>query len=472
MVDATTRWLTATTLRLLIILKPASIDPRSVRPGHIAAAALLFAAVLTGIDAVLAESPRTIEPWGLLSLLGALSVVGIASAGVALLRQRPALLRPVAAILFLSLSVQAPLLLALTLVLQPGSWVPAALQGAWILLVLWRLLDGVDPHARHWRHTASTLAGSAVTILAVAVLPRWPLVDSQWLQEWDEAPQWTPLTHFDAEALIYDQRARIDSALETLTPQRPGVPDLYFVAFGADGSERVFAEEADYAARLVGQRLGAEGRTMVLGNDLRTPAERPLATLTNLRLALQGIGRIMDPDEDILFLFLTTHGRESHQLYVHLPPLPLNQIDPADLREALDASGIRWRVLLVSACYSGGFIETLSDANTLVMTATRADRSSFGCGPDSDITWFGRAYFAEALNRTTDLVAAFHIARKLIATWEKDEDVTASHPQIHSTPLIGARLQAWAASFEPGPTLIFEPPGHDGTSEGSKGSGH
>jgi hypothetical protein len=467
LIDRTARWLAATTLRLQFFLKPVSIDPRRVRPGHVAAAALVFSAVLVAIDALLAESPRAFEPWGVLALFGALTIIGMAAACAALFHQRPVLWRPVAAVLFLTLSVQVPLLQVFDHVLEPDLWVLATIQGAWILLVLWRLLDGLDPRSHSFRRASAALAASAVAILAVALLPRWPVVDAEWLTDWGDEPHGPVQPRFDAEALIYDQRARIDAALATLAPQRPGVPDLYFVAFGADGSERVFAQEADYAARLVSQRLDAAGRTLVLGNDLRAPAERPLATLTNLRLALDGISRIMDPDEDILFLYLTTHGSENHQLYVHLPPLPLNPIGPADLRDALDASGVRWRVLLVSACYSGGFIDALSDATTLVMTAARADRSSFGCGPDSDITWFGRAYFAEALNRTTDLVAAFHIARDLITEWEKTEEFVASHPQIHSTPLIEARLRTWAGSFVPGPALAFELPTQDEATERS-----
>ena len=51
-----------------------------------------------------------------------------------------------------------------------------------------------------------------------------------------------------------------------------------------------------------------------------------------------------------------------------MPALPA-----ATLAELLAESGIRWKVVLVSACYSGGFIPPLADEQTLVMTAARAD---------------------------------------------------------------------------------------------------
>jgi hypothetical protein len=448
------RWLLTAALQLLLLFKPRPIDPRRIALRHVLLAAAAFLLALAALDYIRAEPPHALDPIGLLSLLGATLMVALAGGLVAMCSGRPALRASATSLLLLTLAVQVHVLHALHLWLQPDwRWLAAA-GGAWVLLVVRRMLDGLDPRSHAWKRGATALAASALVLLALLVLPRWPLIDTAW--EWEEDTEHASWPSFDAEALIYQQHARIDAALSTLAPQRPGVTDLYFLAFGADGSERVFAQEADYAARLMAQRFDGEGRTLVLGNDLRAPGERPLATLGNLRLALQGIARIMDPDEDVLFLFLTTHGSRDHELYVHLPPLPLTQIGPKDLRQALDDAGIRWRVLLVSACYSGGFIDVLGDATTLVMTAARADRSSFGCGPDSEITWFGRAYFAEALNRTSDLIAAFDIARDLIAQWEQDEDHEASHPQIRSTPLIAARLQSWTESVSPGPPLAFD----------------
>ncbi len=453
----TLRWLLLSTFGLLLLVRPRFIDPRRVRPGHVVGAALIFVLAVSAVDAWLAQPPLRFEMWGVLSMIGVLALVGVAGLAIAGLSRRPALRHAVTAMLLLTLSAQALLLHALRATLNPDWRWLVLIAGVWVLLVLWRLLDGIDPRSNRWQRLSATLVGTTLVMATLVLLPRWPIMDTDWEVAYgsreNDTPEWP---HFDAERLMYQQQARVDTALDALAAQRPGTPDLYFLAFGADGSERVFAQEADYAAKLIAQRFDAENRTLVLGNDLRAPAERPLASLSNLRHALAGLGRIIDTDEDIVFLFLTTHGSEDHRLHVNLPPLPLTQIAPSDLRDALDDAGIRWRVLLVSACYSGGFVEALSDATTLVMTASRADRSSFGCGPESEITWFGRAYFAEALNGTGDLVAAFHVARDLIGEWEEAEDFTASDPQISSTPLIEAKLRAWSDTIEPGPALAFE----------------
>src|SRR3546814_7968665 len=88
----------------------------------------------------------------------------------------------------------------------------------------------------------------------------------------------------------------------------------------------------------------------------------------------------MDRDEDLLLLYLTMHGTEDHELAVTFPPLLEEWITQPQLRAALDDAGIRNRVVVISACFAGGFITDLRDARTLVITAARADRASPGCG--------------------------------------------------------------------------------------------
>ncbi len=80
-------------------------------------------------------------------------------------------------------------------------------------------------------------------------------------------------------------------------------------------------------------------------------------------------------------------------------------------------------MLVISACYSGGFIDALRDDSTLVLTSARTDRTSFGCGADSDITYFGKAFLVDALNKTDSLIDAFAMARTTIAQWERDDRV-------------------------------------------------
>jgi hypothetical protein len=139
----------------------------------------------------------------------------------------------------------------------------------------------------------------------------------------------------------------------------------------------------------------------------------------------------MDADEDLLFLYITTHGSAEGELSVELPPLELSQIRPAALAQMLHASDIKWMVLVISACYSGGFIEPLKDVNTLIITATDAENQSFGCGNGEKLTWFGKAYFDDALRRTRSFTEAFGFARQEVTQREREQRFTASNPQMY-----------------------------------------
>jgi hypothetical protein len=270
-------------------------------------------------------------------------------------------------------------------------------------------------------------------------------------------PPWDEKSQAARMALLERQPEILQHALDSLQPQRPGRIDLFTLGFAGDGSERVFANEVEYFAQLMQRRFDAKGHALSLVNSPDPDDRLPLATVPNLRAALAAIGQRMDPEEDVLVLFLTSHGSKKHKLYVDLqvPPERLEQVRPADLRKALDEAGIRWRVLIVSACYSGGFVPDLKSPNTLVITAARSDRTSFGCGNESKITWFGDAFLAHALNETTDFEAAFTRARALIREWEARDEEKASEPQMAAGVEIGPKLASWRTSATPGAPVPF-----------------
>ncbi|TCV93296.1 peptidase C13-like protein [Luteibacter rhizovicinus] len=257
------------------------------------------------------------------------------------------------------------------------------------------------------------------------------------------------------EQVMTGQPAELRKALAHLAPREPGHPNVYAIAFAADASEDVFRNEAEYLDTLMTRRFGSAAHTLVLENHPDTLSSRPLASWTNLEGALDGLASVMHPDEDILLLYLTTHGGDDHSLLVDMDPLPLDQLDPDGLADILAKHPFRWKVIVVNACYSGGFVPKLRGPGTLVLTSARTDRTSFGCGVDSDITYFGRAWLANGLNATPDFIEAFGQARTEIAGWEKRDTLTPSEPQIDTGSGIADHLAAWRKATHIGQAVPF-----------------
>ena len=92
-------------------------------------------------------------------------------------------------------------------------------------------------------------------------------------------------------------------------------------------------------------------------NNSTTAENLPLATARNLRYALRGISKKMQ-SEDRLFLFLTSHGSADHQLVVNLGKLSLRNLSADTLADTLGEPGIKWKIVVIAACYAGGFIPT------------------------------------------------------------------------------------------------------------------
>lgn len=286
--------------------------------------------------------------------------------------------------------------------------------------------------------------GALVATAFIAAVFAFPSAEP-WVEV--EEPETPPA--IAEEEFFHLQGELIERSLASISAGRAGVPELYFVGFAPDGSEEVFLDEMRYVKNLFEEGFGTRGRTAVLVNGELALDEFPIASATNLRRMLARVGAQMNPEEDALFLFLSAHGDEEHQLAAWQPPLELSPVTPTSLARMLQDAGIRWKVIVVSACYSGGFIEPLRDENTMIITASAADRPSFGCEPGQEFTYFGRAYFVDALERTRSFIEAFAIAREELARQETREKLEASMPQIWVGAALEPRLPALEGRREP-----------------------
>ena len=241
---------------------------------------------------------------------------------------------------------------------------------------------------------------------------------------------------------LLEQHRRLAHALDAVGPGRAGVVDAYVVAVALD-SDPVFAREAREAGRVLSRRYDASGRTIVLaGADGR--GGEPLATGTPqaLAAALARVAEVMG-EEDVLVLYTTSHGAPWGIVYDE-GDTGFGAIGPKRLRAMLDTLRITNRVLMISACFSGAFVSELQSSTSVVVTASSADRTSFGCQSDNDWTFFGDALINHALRGPTPLGQAAAAAKAQIGRWEAQGRITPSRPQIS----IGVDAERWLTPLE------------------------
>jgi peptidase C13-like protein len=195
------------------------------------------------------------------------------------------------------------------------------------------------------------------------------------------------------------------------------------VAFGLFGDQSVFASEARGAARIVASRFGG-GPVTVRANT----KSRSNATIETLTTTLDSAASELDVENDILVLILTSHGSRNG-LAVKAGTRE-QTLSPSRLAAMLSHAGVRHRVVIISACYSGIFIPPLADADTLVITAADADHPSFGCRDGAEWTYFGDAFFNTAMRRATTLRDAFNLARTIVRKRELRNGFEPSNPQM------------------------------------------
>ncbi|PVX28719.1 C13 family peptidase [Sphingomonas pokkalii] len=255
------------------------------------------------------------------------------------------------------------------------------------------------------------------------------------------------------QAMLADQR-RLTAALAGLQPGRKGVVDAYVVSVALD-SDPVFAREARESARVLTRRYDAEGRSLVLaGGDGRGAPPLPSGSITALTLALARVAELMDRNEDALILFVTAHGAPDAGIAYHDGDQGFGVLSPARLAALLDGLGIRNRLLLLSACYSGAFVPRLMSDTTAILTAASATRSSFGCRAENDWTFFGDALLNHALRKAQPLADAATEARQRIIGWEREGRLDPSHPQV----TIGDGVARWLAPLEARMPKVDTPP--------------
>nr|WP_308368618.1 MULTISPECIES: C13 family peptidase [unclassified Microbulbifer] len=87
--------------------------------------------------------------------------------------------------------------------------------------------------------------------------------------------------------------------------------------------------------------------------------------------------------------------------------------------------------------------EAQANPNRVVFTSAAPDRTSFGCGDDSERTWFSAALYGDALDTSAaDPAAWFAAANERVTEMEKEQGIEG---ESHSLPqhAVGPEFLRW-----------------------------
>ena len=245
------------------------------------------------------------------------------------------------------------------------------------------------------------------------------------------------------ENVLYQQQQRLDQLLLTITEQDPERTELYFVGIAGDGTQGVFRREVQFIQAMFDRQYGTSGKSATLINSNFSWQQIPLATITSIETMLQGVAAKMDPEQDILFVYFTSHGSKDFNFQLQQPGLDLLSLSAEKMGDILKKLPVRHKVVVISACYAGGYVQPVKDDNTMIIVAAAKDKPSFGCSDAAEMTYFGEAFFKDALPQSDSFIAAFDRAREIVRGREAKEGFDYSDPLIFKPTAIVERLQQW-----------------------------
>jgi hypothetical protein len=209
---------------------------------------------------------------------------------------------------------------------------------------------------------------------------------------------------------------------------------MHFLGIAGSSGEKVFRTEVSAAAKTIDAAWPLASSRIVGG---------PFgggATYSAIRRSIRQAADSMNLEHDVLFLLISTHG-ESDGQGVELSGGGL--MTAGMLRAALDEAGVRNRIVLISACFSGQFVGPLSGQNTAVITAANVTGLSSGCRSGCTYTDFGEAFFNRGMRRSgRNLRQAFDLARVIVTTSERRDRIKLSQPQMNIGTGIAKTLAA------------------------------
>jgi Peptidase C13 family len=245
----------------------------------------------------------------------------------------------------------------------------------------------------------------------------------------------------------YEGDARIKSdallkqQLSVVDQQGAGAPAgrILFAGFAMNSQSKAFRADVVTTEKLV-RSIDPNAVIFKLNNPVSgQEADWPFATAENMSLVLTKLTALARPQDKVVIL-MSTHGNVD-LLSIHFDGKYYPHITSAWLNQTLTGLRGKQTMLILSACYSGSFIEPVSGPSRIVLTASAKDRNSFGCQFQSNNT-----YFIDALINQSDMQdrSVIDIMNKAKVNVEKREVEQKLSPPSMPQMSVGNAARAWA----------------------------
>ncbi len=311
----------------------------------------------------------------------------------------------------------------------------------WWLGALSAILRSIEPQ-RRWAilRACALYLVAAIALSAMPVMPTfrgndfdlrranyWEYISAYREGRLFDRPR-QPTRVVDGDEVELSQAALLDKQLSQLTRHTKGKAEIYAIGLAGAASEDVFVKELKGGLDSLAHFFPLDGGVVQLINHPQTVGSTPVASRQNFATVVRSVARVMDPESDVLLLFMTSHG-SGDGISLSLPGAVWSGLSPNDVAKVLEEAHIQNRIIIVSACYSGIFLAPLANENSIVITAADGDHTSFGCSNERDWTYFGDAFFNRSLRPGGTIEEAFLDAKVAVAQWEARDDLPPSNPQ-------------------------------------------
>ncbi|HYF06882.1 MAG TPA: C13 family peptidase [Acetobacteraceae bacterium] len=211
---------------------------------------------------------------------------------------------------------------------------------------------------------------------------------------------------------------------------KPGVVPMPSVRWHAvlaagDGSLPVW----DNAVQRLVAGLDSAGALAAPPRRLTSSGKQRDLPLATSDAVLRAVAALRPGAGEGCLVFVTSHGIPQEGL--SMTASPTRPLTPRALDAALARGGCAEAptLVIISGCYSGDFARLLARPNRAVMTASRADRPSFGCGAGFRFTVFDECLLDALEARPALWTEAVARTRSCVTARERQMNVEPSEPQ-------------------------------------------